>query len=271
MMVAISSRNRCAKAEPSRTRSLMAVMPSSMKPISIPAFVREGKPESAPPGPARRGLQWRERPGWSTVTAPPRGPPRASGPPPPPPPPSAPPRPTPPPPPPLGAVRRPRPRPARARGALRAGPPGCRRGPSRPFGNRGRARGGLAQPVELDRAQHRPHPRAALARRRGGRLELTGEALDRVLQAVGVVAGGDDRVEEAAEHVLHHRHHEVVPVLEVDVERAAREPRPAADGVEARHVEAVLREGLQPCCDQRVSRFLLRQLAGARSLAGGGT
>src|SRR4029077_4596572 len=49
MTVAISSRSRWAKAEPSRTRSLMAVIPASMKPISIPALAREGKPEPARP------------------------------------------------------------------------------------------------------------------------------------------------------------------------------------------------------------------------------
>jgi hypothetical protein len=60
--------------------------------------------------------------------------------------------------------------------------------------------------------------------------------------------------------VLHDGHDEVVPVLEVDVERAAGEPRPAADGVQTRDVETVLGERLQPGRDERVTCFLLGQL-----------
>ena len=107
-----------------------------------------------------------------------------------------------------------------------------------------RARAGLDQAVELDRAAgarqragRAAPPRAPLVQAR----DVVGEARDGLREIVLAAAGGDDRVEEAAQHPLHHRRDEVLAVLEVHVEGAAREASARADRVEARLVAGPFR------------------------------
>ena len=96
--------------------------------------------------------------------------------------------------------------------------------------------------------------------------DVVGEARDGLREIVLAAAGGDDRVEEAAEHPLHHRGDEVVAVLEVHVEGAAREAGARADRVEARLVEALLRELGDAGQDQGLAGLALADRAAVRGL-----
>jgi hypothetical protein len=125
----------------------------------------------------------------------------------------------------------------------------------------------LEQPVELMARRRRDgRPSSAPCARREP-CDVVGEARDRLREVVRVIAGGDDRVEEAAEHALHHRADEIVAVIEVHVEGAAREAGARADGVEARLVEAVLGELRDAGEDQGLAGLALADGAGGRELA----
>ena len=87
-------------------------------------------------------------------------------------------------------------------------------------------------------------------------------ATDDRREVVRRAPGAHHRVEHGVEHALHHRAEELLAVAEVDVERAAREAGARADRVEAREVEALLRELGDRGLEQRLAGLLLGELAG---------
>jgi hypothetical protein len=128
--------------------------------------------------------------------------------------------------------------------------------------------------------------RWAFARRGHQRV---GARRDRLDEALGGLGQDRDRprpraflrrpcrlLEEAREkrlaHLLHHGDEQRVAIGEVHVERTTRVARAIADGVQARRVEAFLREELERRGDERLARLLLGRVArygsgpGSRSL-----
>jgi hypothetical protein len=73
-----------------------------------------------------------------------------------------------------------------------------------------------------------------------------------------------DELEEAAEHVIHDGHEQVVAIAKVDVKGAAREAGARADPVEAGAFDAALRELCETRKDERLARGLLLLLSISR-------